>query len=142
MVALRRIKPHHNMKPIKCIFSVLSFIACSLSFSATHAQSDRKTDKQEARFSAVFSVSDDDPQKVIVKVENPYGEKLSIDVFSYEQGYVLSKTVQSNTYKGSLNFSSVLDGDYVVQVSSRKEKISRIFSMQTRQIESRGLRIK
>ena len=142
MLALRRIKPHDNMKPIKCIFSILSFIACSLSFSATHAQSDRKTDKQEARFSAVFSVSDDDPQKVIVTVDNPLGEKLTIDVFSYELGYVLSKTVQGNTYKGSLNFSSVLDGDYIIQVSSRKEKISRTFSMQTRQVESRELRIK
>ena len=96
-----------------------------------------------AKVKATITICDKDPQKVTVIVSNPMNEKLTIDVYSTEHGFLLSKMIQANDYRTNLDFSNAADGDYTIEVSCRKgEKIRKTIRMETKETIVRSALLK
>lgn len=117
------------------LFSISVFFL--LVSTTASAQSD------SSQLKASITICEKDPQKVIVIVSNPTSEKITIDVYSVEHGYLLNKTTQVNDYRANLDFSTATDGDYTIEVSCRKgEKIRKIVRMETRETVIRAALLK
>ena len=100
---------------------------------ATNAQSSDTTTGTN-KLKAIITICDKDPQKVMIVVSNPTGEKLSIEVYNSAEGYLLQKTTRVNDYRANLDFSTAADGEYIVEVSCRNnERIRKTVRMETRE---------
>ena len=109
--------------------------------TSTMAQRDDRATKTEDGFAVNFSVNEANPQKLMVNVRNPAGEKLSMDVYSSEEGCLLSREVYGPVYHGCLDFSTATDGDYRVEIRGRDRTIVKKICIKTRDISSRELAV-
>ena len=114
------------------------FIALCLLFCiGAGAQTD------STKLKASITISEKDPQKVTVIVRNPENEKITIDVYSSEQGCLMSKVTQVNDYRANLDFSTAVDGDYTIEISCRGgERIRKVVTMETRETLTRKASLK
>ncbi len=123
-------------KPIILILAVL-FV-----YAIAPVEGSAQTDSP-CRVKTTVTVCEKEPQKIAVMISNPDGEKLQVEVYSSENGYLFSKTVKVNEYRANLDFSTAVDGDYTIEVSCRNgEKIRKIISMQTSENITRQAKLK
>ncbi|MES2329967.1 MAG: hypothetical protein V4539_10215 [Bacteroidota bacterium] len=116
------------------------FIATALLLSITAGAGAQTADNEPAKVMATVSVCEKNPQKVTVTITNPAAEKLTIDVYSTEHGYLMSKTTKVNDYRANLDFSTAADGEYTIRVSCRgKERYSKTVAIGTHETTTREL---
>ncbi len=84
-----------------------------------------------------------DTQKIMVAVSNPDAERITIDVYSSESGYLMSKVTKVNDYRANLDFSTAVDGDYTITVSCRgHERFQKTVCIGTRETSMRELTLR
>ncbi len=87
-----------------------------------------------SKVKASITICEKDPQKVSVIINNPYNEKITIDVYSSEHGYLISKVSRVNDYRANLDFSTAVDGEYTIEISwSKGERIRKVVRMETKE---------
>lgn len=118
--------------------TILGPIILLLSISYTPAQ-----DSIRSKLSATTKVCESNTQKVTLIVSNPTSQRFTIDVYSKEEGYLFSRTVNTGDFKANLDFSTAPDGDYNIDISCRNgERIRKTVNIHTNEVVTRVAALK
>ena len=98
---------------------------------AVHIAND--TTKQTQVISSSFDVQiipEDDNQRFILSISNPFAEKLSISISS-NSGASFSDHTKQSYYRKRINMEDAEDGSYTINVSGDKRRFSKTITLQT-----------
>jgi hypothetical protein len=88
------------------------------------------------------TLSESHPQKVTLVASRTGADKLTIDVYNYSDGYLLHKSIQGSDYRASLDFTNAVDGDYIIEVGCRREKIRKTVAIRSEEKLERKFELK
>ena len=117
-----------------CLITTAFLCIISTAVFSVSAQS-----KIETGFHVKVTVNEQDHQKLMVTVSNPAGEKLNMIVSSYADGHVVDKPLNGTDYRGCLDFSTAVDGDYFLEISNKKQQVVRTVSIRTLEYNERSI---
>ncbi len=77
--------------------------------------------------------------KLVLSIENPTAKKLNILVRQHNGTVLAENAVNDVQYRCRYTFDNAADGEYTFVVQCGKEKVTRSFAIETKQVETRTI---
>src|SRR5690349_16576555 len=82
-------------------------------------------------FAVSCSIHVKDHQKLLVTIANPSAEKLTMNIYNSGDGNVVTKPIETGMYRGCLDFSTAVDGDYTLEIAGKKHRTVKTINIRT-----------